>query len=331
MKQLISFLWIFFSLYCCPAQGAEPLPQNSVRVGKCVVRGSVPKSAVGKISVSLSGNEFYTEAAKVVELQVDALGNLIGEFPMETRYEFAGVKLRVNNSEYQQSIVLSQDDTLQIVVSKNEPLTIKGTIESNLVKNDLLFNYVLAVEDHNEEFVKLPSRVTALHHQKNVLKQLSKLLSVSGKNFFHGVSNSDKKFLENWGKLNLLESQLLVPVRTQREVPKSYWDFLNQLQWDNQLLYNNKGLAAMIAGLLRTPSLAIPEIGETPIEVWSEGVKKAFQGSSFAPNSFFCELLAFSSYQEQALSGKPLTEVQMKNIKSGFKTQNWGSLLIKRN
>lgn len=328
MKRFCFFL-LFCFLCCLPSLGAE-LPHNKVQVGTCVIRGSVPKSIARKIAVNISANEFFTESAKVVEINVDTLGNLMGEFPMEMRYELGGVTVKIDNVEYQQMIVLSQDDTLQIVVSKDNAITIKGAVESDLVKNYLLFNYVLAVEDNNEEFKAIPSGLTAMQHQKNVLQQIPNRLSASGKSLLRGLNKSDKAFLENWGKINLLESQLLVPVHTQRDVAKKYFAFLKQVQWDNQLLYNNKGLAAIIVGLLRTPSLAIPAIHETPIEAWTEDVKKVFAEIPFVPNAFLCELLAFASYQEQIFSGKSLSEVQIKNIKSGFKTQNWASLLLNK-
>lgn len=111
-------------------------------------------------------------------------------------------------------------------------------------------------------------------------------------------------------------------------LPASAYAFLNDIVFDDKILYTSPGTDDFFYFLLSDKSLKIPSIGDTPIPEWKEKLRRQLAKIPYKPNELFCDLMAFSSYYFQLVNGEPLTAQQLQNIHTGFSSGEWDKLLL---
>ena len=306
-------LWLILCCYCCICNAQTSLPTNVIKIGKCVVRGKVPAMLALKSSLTVACNNFCVSNGDIYDLSIDAEGNVSGEIPLHSLYALAGVLLNVDDTQKNEMVLLSQNDTLRVWVDDQKNLKVEGTRCSSVFKG---FDWLNFVDGGSRYLPRKESRVIA----KFPVKKISEYPSAT--------TVEDRKILVNKLKINYY-AHLLDEMQVRKVIPPiSAYAFLNDIVFDDKILYFSPGTEHLLGFLLDDKSLKIPSIGDTPIPEWKEKLRCQLAKIPYKPNELFCDLMAFSSYYFQLENGKLLTAQQLQNIHTGFSSGEWDQLLL---
>jgi thiol-disulfide isomerase/thioredoxin len=113
---------------------------------------------------------------------------------------------------------------------------------------------------------------------------------------------------------------------------KLYFSFLKGLNLESpEYLYCSQ-YTRFLRNILTNETLNIPPIGDTPIDEWLKEVKSILSGMVGFDKGLFYDLLVSNAYGMQFNDAvKPLSEKQINNIKSYFKGNEIGKILLKKN
>ena len=306
-------LWLILCCYCCICNAQTSLPTNAIKIGKCVVRGKVPAMLAMKSSLTVVCNNFFVSNADIYDLSIDAEGNVSGEIPIHSLYAHAGVLLNVDDTQKQEIVLLSQNDTLRVWVDNQKKLKVEGARCSSVFKS---YDWLYFVDAGRRYLPRKESRVIA----KFPVKKISAYPSAT--------TAEDRKILVNKLKINYYVSMLNEMQVRKVILPASAYAFLNDIVFDDKILYTSPGTDDFFYFLLSDKSLKIPSIGDTPIPEWKEKLRCQLAKIPYKPNELFCDLMAFSSYYFQLENGKLLTAQQLQNIHTGFSSGEWDKLLL---
>ena len=278
-----------------------------------MVRGKVPALLAMKSSLTVVCNNFFVSNADIYDLSIDAEGNVSGEIPIHSLYALAGVLLNVDDTQKQEMVLLSQNDTLRVWVDNQKNLKVEGARCSSVFKGNDWLDFV----DNGRGYLpRKESRVIA----KFPVKKISEYPSAT--------TAEDRKILVNKLKINYY-AHLLNEMQVRKVIlPASAYAFLSDIVFDDKILYASPGTDYLFYFLLPDKSLKIPNIGDTPIPEWKEKLRRQLAKIPYKPNELFCDLMAFSSYYFQLENGKPLTAQQLQNIHTGFSSGEWDKLLL---
>ena len=306
-------LWLILCCYCCICNAQTSLPTNAIKIGKCVVRGKVPAMLAMKSSLTVVCNNFFVSNADIYDLSIDAEGNVSGEIPIHSLYAHAGVLLNVDDTQKQEIVLLSQNDTLRVWVDNQKKLKVEGARCSSVFKS---YDWLYFVDAGRRYLPRKESRVIA----KFPVKKISAYPSAT--------TAEDRKILVNKLKINYYAS-MLNEMQVRKVIPPiSAYAFLNDIVFDDKILYASPGTEHLLGFLLSDKSLKIPSIGDTPIPEWKEKLRRQLAKIPYKPNELFCDLMAFSNYYFQLVNGEPLTAQQLQNIHTGFSSGEWDKLLL---
>ena len=306
-------LWLILCCYCCICNAQTSLPTNAIKIGKCVVRGKVPAMLAMKSSLTVVCNNFFVSNADIYDLSIDAEGNVSGEIPIHSLYAHAGVLLNVDDTQKQEIVLLSQNDTLRVWVDNQKKLKVEGARCSSVFKS---YDWLYFVDAGRRYLPRKESRVIA----KFPVKKISAYPSAT--------TAEDRKILVNKLKINYYVSMLNEMQVRKVILPASAYAFLNDIVFDDKILYTSPGTDDFFYFLLSDKSLKIPSIGDTPIPEWKEKLRRQLAKIPYKPNELFCDLMAFSSYYFQLVNGEPLTAQQLQKIHTGFSSGEWDKLLL---
>lgn len=314
MKRFLFFpLWLILCCYCCICNAQTSLPTNAIKIGKCVVRGKVPALLAMKSSLTVACNNFCVSNGDIYDLSIDAEGNVSGEIPLHSLYALAGVLLNVDDTQKNEMVLLSQNDTLRVWVDDQKNLKVEGTRCSSVFKGFDWLNFV------SKGYVYLPRKVSRVIARFPVKK-------ISG--YPSATTAEDRKILVNKLKIHYYAS-MLDEMQFRKVIPPiSAYAFLSDIVFDDKILYFSPGTEHLLAFLLYDKSLKIPSIGDTPIPEWKEKLRRRLAKIPYKPNELFCDLMAFSNYYFQLVNGEPLTAQQLQNIHTGFSSGEWDKLLL---
>ena len=306
-------LWLILCCYCCICNAQTSLPTNAIKIGKCVVRGKVPAMLAMKLSLTVMCNDFFVSNADTYDLSIDAEGNVSGELPLHSLYAHAAVQLDFEENTQKEMVLLSQNDTLKVWVDDQENLEAEGAGCASVFKS---YDWLTFVFDPDRYLPQKQSSVIA----KFPVKKISGYPSAT--------TAEDRKILVNKLKISYYASMLNIMKIRKVKLPASAYAFLNDIVFDDKILYASPGTEHLLAFLLYDKSLKIPSIGDTPIPEWKEKLRRRLAKIPYKPNELFCDLMAFSSYYFQLENGKPLTAQQLQNIHTGFSSGEWDKLLL---
>ena len=273
----------------------------------------MPAMLAMKSSLTVACNNFCVSNGDIYDLSIDAEGNVSGEIPLHSLYALAGVLLNVDDTQKNEMVLLSQNDTLRVWVDDQKNLKVEGTRCSSVFKG---FDWLNFVDGGSRYLPRKESRVIA----KFPVKKISEYPSAT--------TVEDRKILVNKLKINYY-AHLLDEMQVRKVIPPiSAYAFLNDIVFDDKILYFSPGTEHLLGFLLDDKSLKIPSIGDTPIPEWKEKLRRQLAKIPYKPNELFCDLMAFSSYYFQLENGKLLTAQQLQNIHTGFSSGEWDKLLL---
>lgn len=306
-------LWLILCCYCCICNAQTSLPTNAIKIGKCVVRGKVPAMLALKSSLTVACNNFCVSNGDIYDLSIDAEGNVSGEIPLHSLYALAGVLLNVDDTQKKEVVLLSQNDTLRVWVDNQMNLKVEGARCSSVFKG---LDWMRFVDNGCDYLPRKESRMIARFPVKKISAYPS------------ATTIEDRKILVNKLKINYY-AHLLKEMQVRKVIPPiSAYAFLNDIVFDDKILYFSPGTEHLLGFLLYDKSLKIPSIGDTSIPEWKEMLRRRLAKIPYKPNELFCDLMAFSNYYFQLVNGEPLTAQQLQNIHTGFSSGEWDKLLL---
>ena len=306
-------LWLILCCYCCICNAQTSLPTNAIKIGKCVVRGKVPAMLALKSSLTVACNNFCVSNGDIYDLSIDAEGNVSGEIPLHSLYALAGVLLNVDDTQKNEMVLLSQNDTLRVWVDDQKNLKVEGARCSSVFKG---LDWMRFVDNGCDYLPRKESRMIARFPVKKISAYPS------------ATTAEDRKILVNKLKINYY-AHLLKEMQVRKVIPPiSAYAFLNDIVFDDKILYFSPGTEHLLGFLLYDKSLKIPSIGDTSIPEWKEMLRRRLAKIPYKPNELFCDLMAFSNYYFQLVNGEPLTAQQLQNIHTGFSSGEWDKLLL---
>jgi len=266
-----------------------------------------------KSSLTVACNNFCVSNGDIYDLSIDAEGNVSGEIPLHSLYALAGVLLNVDDTQKKEVVLLSQNDTLRVWVDNQMNLKVEGARCSSVFKG---LDWMRFVDNGCDYLPRKESRMIARFPVKKISAYPS------------ATTIEDRKILVNKLKINYY-AHLLKEMQVRKVIPPiSAYAFLNDIVFDDKILYFSPGTEHLLGFLLYDKSLKIPSIGDTSIPEWKEMLRRRLAKIPYKPNELFCDLMAFSNYYFQLVNGEPLTAQQLQNIHTGFSSGEWDKLLL---
>lgn len=112
---------------------------------------------------------------------------------------------------------------------------------------------------------------------------------------------------------------------------KSYYSFLKYFDLNDPLYLSSAFYPLVLQAILSNDILAIPTIGDMPINTWLIMTKAILKDLVGVDSGVFYDLLASNAYGKQLNEMKPLSETQKKNIASYFKDKSFVNILLAEN
>ena len=124
-----------------------------------------------------------------------------------------------------------------------------------------------------------------------------------------------------------------IPKEFHPQIPgKSYYSFLKYFNLnDPSYLSSTNFYPLVLQSLLSNETLAIPAIGDMPIDKWLIKVKEILKDDIGSDMGLFYDLLVSNAFAKQLNDMIPLSEIQKKNIRSYFTNKSFTDIFIDEN
>ena len=285
-------------------------------------------------------------------ITVDNEGKFKIELPVETNPTMVAIWFGSESSVFAW-LIKEEDSFLEIRFDK------EGNINANLSNSFQLSSYDMT--EAANLFTKMELSPSPFHNSFYD-KSFEEYTSAVNENMNYRISNALKEFplisepikefitqefrlilqrsymfsyseriLESYRNTNpeeLWDSYIAPP-----EPDKSYYSFLKELNLnDKRNIYTESAYRSVLNSILLNDTLGIPEINDTPIDIWIKEAAKTLGELVGFKKGFFYEQLAIRSYTRQfEYQSKPLTEQQKQNIKNYFKNKAIPEILFREN
>ena len=249
------------------------------------------------------------------------------------------------------SVGLVSGETTKLEITYDEDGSIKanmvcsiGLTSGDLLEHSIILGNFLDARDTVSCYKMTPDDFSHYALEKLMVQRLRNAITDSI------LSENTKTFISNECKLYYLKGCLLTyhdyitlnylnfkskedPAEfTPQEPNRSYFWFLKNFNLnDPQYLYNDS-YSVVLQTLLKNETLNIPEIKDTPVEIWLKGVKAMIADLIGSDSDQFYDLLVANAYAKQFNNElKPLSDIQKANIRSYFKKGEIAKILFRRN
>lgn len=184
-------------------------------------------------------------------------------------------------------------------------------------------------EQVNQVMIKKMDEVQKIIERDTTLSGADKQIVVSELKVW--MSNTLFKYADDI--LNEVQNKTNTkPEASQPNIPgKSYYTFLEFLNVNNPSNLSASSYYMVFQYILNNETLAIPSIGEMPVDIWLFKVKKILKEVVGSDSGLFYDILAGNAYAKQMNDMKPLSEIQTKNIQFYFNNSSFVHILMDEN
>jgi thiol-disulfide isomerase/thioredoxin len=111
----------------------------------------------------------------------------------------------------------------------------------------------------------------------------------------------------------------------------SYYSFLKSFNLNDPILLTGAFYPLILKQIMGIEALAIPDIGNQPVDLWIDKVKQIMKDKLGLENGTVYDIMACYSYVKQLNSLNPLNEVQKQNIRNYFSNKSFEEVLFAKN
>ena len=112
---------------------------------------------------------------------------------------------------------------------------------------------------------------------------------------------------------------------------KSYYSFLKYFNLNDPLYLSSAFYPMVLKQILNNETVAIPDIGDKPIDEWLKQVKQIMNDLIGTDKGIVYDLIADYAYVKQLNYLNPLSEIQKKNIKTYFTNKSIVEVILAKN
>lgn len=123
-----------------------------------------------------------------------------------------------------------------------------------------------------------------------------------------------------------------IPAEFHPQFPtNSYYALLKYYELNDPTYLSATFYPMVLQSILTNELLAIPKVGDTPIDKWLVKVKKIFKDSIGSDSGMFYDLMASNALSRQLNEMKPFSDIQLNNITTYFTNKSIAEALFNEN
>jgi thiol-disulfide isomerase/thioredoxin len=266
------------------------------------------------------------QCLSLTAVQSDYYENIIYLIPgEETRLEINYDSDQKKHVKLINSLGLTVDDAMNMI----------GVVDNSADKSDTdveVAPVMMTPEFYSQRLIHRLARFIKLIESSDKLSCVAKQMATKEakvwftSSYFFIYSNSVILNYINYYKTDS------IPKGFQTQIPKkSYYSVLKSLDLYDPVNFSASFYSTFLQLLLKNDTLAIPAIGEMPINTWLIKAKEILKDDIGADTGQFYDLLAGNAFAKQLNEMNPLSEIQKKNIQSYFINKSFVSILMDEN
>lgn len=351
IKTIISFLVVsLVCSYSCNSSESSGLPNPQVKCGIAKVSGTIKYLSESKEDVkhTISVVNPITIKESEFEISVDENGYFQVDVPIEVSPTIVQVKSNISQIYGSFLATADKESKVEIIYGEDNNL-ISPIFFENQENWDPIFqeiadpSYTLDLsQDERLSIIKNSNTyITFLTDTK--LKPTLKFIEKN-----NNISQSENIYLSDFAKTQIALTFLAYsPKRiynnidwekeeAKKYVPKdldlSYFVFLKDFDLSNPQYLFQIYYPQVLQTILVNKTLAIPRIEDTPIDKWLESIRERITNLVGFDKGLFYDVLIANTYALQFMNEmKPLSDIQIKNIKEYFKGGEIEKILLRKN
>ena len=340
-KQLLSFVLLIVISFVASCKTKEEYPKEDLKI------------KIGEVDLTIELDSAYWNdyADASVRVEIPAIFSIFaednvyylkkidgkpgffkGKIRTDVTLKFGVAVVENKGKGFVGGVVLRQGKPLNIKITpkddKEIPFEFKGTDENDTFDPHdcipLLNTYLVDYQDFwNEYSSGYPGWKQLLDYQQNTLWPEVLEKSSQSCKIKPWVLNDMKMLFSSANLLKHKENVKNFYNEEGEEPPVEAYTFLTEIDYSDIMLMQTPSynmLRSFLNRFLALESFGIPAIGDTDIEEWREKAEVQLKKVIDKPTPLMLDLLSGVSYIRQLeLDGKPLTEVQKRNIAAYYK------------
>jgi thiol-disulfide isomerase/thioredoxin len=344
MLKAIIFILILYSPILINAQTEKlpfiPIIKNDTAIFSGKIEGK-KIDVQGSKAINLSFTSLLTGDLMNYDIPVNSDGTFQLKIPVEcitlvyieSDY-YNGLNYLIPGEESKLNIYFDNDQNNRVVFKNSIGFT---SDDANTILNwpsefPRIENEIITPEVFSQRMLNGMQEMLKSINCNEKLTPLAKQNIASGTKFFV-VFNRLLKYNEFINKANLAPNKTDTSnVEFQPQEPgQSYYSFLKYINLNDPINLTTAFYPLIVKQIMGIKTLAIPDIGDQPVDLWLDKVKQIMKDKFGFENGIVYDIMACYSYLKQLSSLNPLSEIQKKNIQNYFSNKSFVEVLFAKN
>lgn len=303
-------------------EGVEPGDQGFKSLSLSLFKVVTGDRTDYKIPVEKDGTFTFTvpvQCISIAPIASDYFEGLICLIPgEETKLEIRFDSDKQKHVRLINSLGFTADDALNLVAFPSQGSDIGDEIVTPEIFSQRVINGMPDVLNPIEDSPKLSGAA------KQILINETKLLCI-----YYQLFEYERYINDAYANQHKTDT---VPKVFHPQMPgKSYYSFLKYFNLNNPSYLSTGSYPMVLQSLLSNETLAIPVIGEMPIDRWLIKVKEILKDDIGSETGLFYDLLVSNAYGKQLNGMNPLNDIQKRNIRFYFTNKSFVDILMDEN
>jgi beta-lactamase regulating signal transducer with metallopeptidase domain/thiol-disulfide isomerase/thioredoxin len=347
----LSLILIFFLILSCNSSKTKPIKMSFVpriQYDKATFSGKIDGMASSDKefkSISLSFSKVVSGDRMNYEIPVKKNGTFSLSIPVEC------ISIGAVTSDFFEGpicLIPGEETKLEISFDREQKKHIKLINSLGLTSDDAM-NIMGVITDAITQAAKIGNEILTpeIYSQRVINKMQEVLIRIDTSTQLSGVAKqivrSEVKHwcivavlfpYSDWMNINYMNQHKTdtVPKEFRAQIPaKSYYSFLKYFDLNDPSYLTSSSYPKVLQFILSSETLAIPAIGETPIEKWLIKVKEILKDDIGSDTGLVYDLLVSNAFGKQLSDMNPLSDIQKNNIRSYFTNKSFYNTLIDEN
>jgi beta-lactamase regulating signal transducer with metallopeptidase domain/thiol-disulfide isomerase/thioredoxin len=347
----LSLIFFFFIILSCNSSKTQSIKMNfipRIQYEKATFSGKIDGMASGDKgfkSIGLSFSKVVTADRMNYEIPVEKNGTFSLSIPIEC------VSIGAVNSDFFEGpicLIPGEETKLEISFDREQKKHIKLINSLGLTSDDAR-NIMGVINDVLPQVAKLGNEILTpeIFSQRVINKMQDALIRIDTSTQLSGVAKQIVRtevkhwciaaVLFDYSDCMNINYQIQHKTDTvhkefRAQIPnKSYYSFLKYFNLNDPSYLTSSSYPKVLQFLLGNETLAIPAIGDMPIDKWLIKVQEILKDDIGSDTGLFYDLLVSNAYAKQLNDMHPLSDIQKRNIRSYFANKSFVDILIDEN